>query len=389
MESSSDIQLTRYLYMKDEVILALVLSIIQKDTSSYFWAFELYYSGYKRDLINTFWSIYYDFFYILNPRFEKYLLNKLKNNFTNDNNDNDIIINIGNIIENFKIRSHNMDVFILREISNQFEFDTTFMNIYRETKNYDYFKEHLIELLNSKDYMMISYLIMNILYTQHFDILLETIVEIFKLDREKIFISYKKIYKKINTRRILLSRLIHFTADDNIKTQSIKKNIYITIDSSDVLSYKTMESSLCNNENDRSLPPYRILSKLDLCKINTSQSLSLFHLKRENKNIRNIVIDKWVYYASFSPFWEKRIKSFKGTILHQTKEIIFEDEDLQDKFFNIYDMELDEQSAKIQDAIFNDIFETQSISQLYLQHSKNSIINLDNDILEEIDKMIY
>jgi hypothetical protein len=390
MEVSSGIQLTRYLYMKDEVILALVLSIIQKDISSYFWAFELYYSGYERDLINTFWSLYYDFFYSLNPTFEKYLLNKLKNNLKNDtDNDDHNSITIGNIIENFKMRNHNMDVFILREISNQFEFDTTFINNYIETKNFEYFKQNLIELVNTKDYIMISYLILTILCEEHFDILLETFIEIFKLDREKIFMSYKKIRNKIDTRRILLSRFIHFTSCDNIKSNSTKKNIYITIDSSDVFCYKTIESSLCKNETDRSLMPYRILSKVQLSKINTSNSLSLFCLKRENKNIRDIVIENWLYYASFSPLWEKRIMSFRGKIVHEIKEIIFEDEELQDEFFNKYDMELDEQSAKIQDAIFNDICKKRTISDLYLQHNKNSIINLDNDILGEMDKLQY
>ena len=75
---SSDIVFTRYLYVKDEVYVSLLVSILNKSDDSIFWALELYYSGFIKELLNLLWKIYYDFFATLNPTFEKYLLKKYK-----------------------------------------------------------------------------------------------------------------------------------------------------------------------------------------------------------------------------------------------------------------------------------------------------------------------
>ena len=76
----NQIQFTRYLYEKDEVKLSLLLCILNKKEEAIFWAYELYYSGFKTELVNLFWTMYYDFYYTSNPSFEKYLLKKLNNN---------------------------------------------------------------------------------------------------------------------------------------------------------------------------------------------------------------------------------------------------------------------------------------------------------------------
>ena len=41
---------TRYLYIKDEVKSALLISILNKSDDAIFWAYELYYSGNKNEL---------------------------------------------------------------------------------------------------------------------------------------------------------------------------------------------------------------------------------------------------------------------------------------------------------------------------------------------------
>ena len=74
----SNLVLTRYLYIKDEVKLALLISILNKSDDAIFWAYELYYSGFKLELYEYIWKIYYDFFATLNPCFELYLNKTLK-----------------------------------------------------------------------------------------------------------------------------------------------------------------------------------------------------------------------------------------------------------------------------------------------------------------------
>ena len=108
---------TRYLYIKDEVKTALLLSILNKSDDAIFWAYELYYSGFKNELYALIWKIYYDFFATLNPSFSVYLSKK----FSNKDMIEDRLIS--SIIQNLIIRAFNTDVFLLRTISELFEAD--------------------------------------------------------------------------------------------------------------------------------------------------------------------------------------------------------------------------------------------------------------------------
>ena len=74
----SHIIFTRYLYLKDEVEIALLASLLNKKDDALFWAFELYFSGFESELIEILWKIYYEFYYSLNPSFECYFLKKHK-----------------------------------------------------------------------------------------------------------------------------------------------------------------------------------------------------------------------------------------------------------------------------------------------------------------------
>jgi len=68
--------LTRFLYIKDEVELSLVTALLKKKNlqECYYWASELYYSGF--DLFQLLWKIYFDFYYEFNPVMEMYMLKK-------------------------------------------------------------------------------------------------------------------------------------------------------------------------------------------------------------------------------------------------------------------------------------------------------------------------
>lgn len=50
----------------------------------------------------------------------------------------------------------------------------------------------------------------------------------------------------------------------------------------------------------------------------------------------------WEYYANFSPIWKKRFKNYKASF-NEEKEIIWEDLDLQENFYEKYGYEPDEQ----------------------------------------------
>jgi hypothetical protein len=69
---------TRYLYIKEEVVLALLLALLEKKSQDecLLWTYELYYSGFQEEIFQIILKIYYDFFATLNPSMESYILVK-------------------------------------------------------------------------------------------------------------------------------------------------------------------------------------------------------------------------------------------------------------------------------------------------------------------------
>ena len=68
---------TRYLYLKTDVKQALIGAVLNKDlTSSMYWVFELFFSGFQEETMDTLWQIYYDFYATLNPLLEAYMKKK-------------------------------------------------------------------------------------------------------------------------------------------------------------------------------------------------------------------------------------------------------------------------------------------------------------------------
>lgn len=66
--------LTRYLYIKQDVLISLLLSVTNKDwPQSLFWTCELYYSGFQEELVEFVWVIFRDCFQKYNPKLSKYI----------------------------------------------------------------------------------------------------------------------------------------------------------------------------------------------------------------------------------------------------------------------------------------------------------------------------
>ena len=86
------IQLTRYLYFLDECFYSLLMALINKKSFEevLFWAGEIYYSGFEKELWDHLWKIYYDFYAIRYPKFEK-KINKMSKEWENQKNIKNII----------------------------------------------------------------------------------------------------------------------------------------------------------------------------------------------------------------------------------------------------------------------------------------------------------
>ena len=71
------------------------------------------------------------------------------------------------------------------------------------------------------------------------------------------------------------------------------------------------------------------------------------HSTMEFNELLDIYRNHWLYYAAFTPIWIERIEQYKGSVDHETKKIVFGNEDLEEEFYNRYNYEPDEQPMSI------------------------------------------
>jgi len=374
---NTNFEFTRYLYEKEEVKIALTTSILDKKTEeALFWAYELFYSGFTSELYELFWKIYYDFYATRNPSFEKYLLNNLSSSSSLTNDDiGEEIVEL--IVNNFMIRPHTTDVFILQQIVKQYEFETCKQD-----------HEELANLLASEDYLMIAYFILNASEQSYLPEIYISMIEYFEnlglnIDIEKELSTFEKMNKNhflISYKRIiLLSRMIHyFTLLKKIK---LGKNLLLCSDEygeeNEINNYKTIEVVK---------PAWKTLSSINLLNIDQNNYLSLFRLKREKYNIINAYRDNWCYHASFSPLWQERIKSCNGTVDHINKKVIFNDYDDMERFYQNYGLEPDEQKIEIQEKTIQNIKQEKTCLQFYKKHKNHGIVDIEEEYLNDMCK---
>jgi hypothetical protein len=373
---NKEIQFTRYLYEKDEVKLALILCILNKKAEeAIFWAYELYYSEFKSELTDVFWSLYYDFYYTLNPSFEKYLQTRLKKNLALDT---DSVNYISMIVNNFMIRPHSMDIFMLKQIVEICDFDKTDIQEYIDSpgNNLEVIRRELITALRTKDFMMLASLILIDIKDEHIDTMFEAATNYFvtEMGLKKKVQDYDK--NATNKRVLILCRIVHyFTATANKK---LGKNLYVHVEPEEVVLYETIYTGA----------PRKILPLAKIYAIDSYNYLSLFDLKRETQDIKTAYYYNWLYYASHSPLWKSRILKHNGVIDQKNHKVEFDDDDI-DEFYDNYGYEPDEQSTEVENKTIQEIRKERNWQSFYKEHNINGIVEIEDDILSSIDKITY
>jgi hypothetical protein len=61
--------------------------------------------------------------------------------------------------------------------------------------------------------------------------------------------------------------------------------------------------------------------------------------------------ENWTYYAGLSPLWEERMETFSGKMNRKEKKVEFQDEKLEEEFYEKWNLEPDEQPKHIRDTI--------------------------------------
>jgi hypothetical protein len=359
------------------VRIALLVSILNKSNDAIFWAYELYYSGFKYELLNLIWKIYYDFFATLNPAYEAYFLKKHKELL--DENHNECIIS--SIIQDLLFRPFNRDVFMLRNICETFDIDVDYYNETEKMINMDEVSFNFTQWIFNNDFRSIAQWILNInkkiLPIDIYKICLDIFGKEVKLLKSKLtkeFVSAIKV--NININHILLSKIMTLFS----KKAELKKgkSIYIHVEPEDIIIY---EPIICSEE----LKHYRILEIAYMCGIDDFKHLSLFNLSRNKYDLQEKYRYNWEYHASFSPVWNKRIQEFKGYTDFIKQKVVFIDDDLMQEFYEFYGLEPDEQKLDVQNKSIQTIEKKYNWKWFNEQYKKNSLFEIYEEELEEFD----
>ena len=120
---------------------------------------------------------------------------------------------------------------------------------------------------------------------------------------------------------------------DPEKPETIKPR-FVVIKEEQIEKYKTVEPK------DKNWQHLRIVCEKRLY----SEKMT----KKKEEKLLQIFREKWLYYASRSPIWKKRILEYKGKINNRKKTVDFIDDDAFELFHDKFNYEPDEQPLELQ-----------------------------------------
>lgn len=354
--------LTRFLYNYDEVKINLLLSLLTKKEfrEVIFWSSEIYCSGFKKELWDYIWKIYYDFYAILSS------VEEIKKNYEKYLKENKFHYILKTLFVLFHSKV-SFDVFIVN-------------NLYKARKMSI---KTIKKMKFSNIKKMLKFFIEEKLIKK-FVIKLKHALQINKEETIK-FILEAFGNHEINNYEIGLFQQLFIISQKpktkhNTKKQEPNKKPKIKMSK----LQKAYALKLINFKFEKQNIKYKILKNMRHFSI--SKYTNSFKLEREKLDIKKIFRENWEYYANFSPIWNEKIKFYKGTI--KKKEIIFKNDDYYEDFYEQYNLEPGEQHLDIQEKSTKNLKKyktTELIIELF--GNKPILLELDNKI--DFEKIKY
>jgi hypothetical protein len=356
----STIVLTRYLYIKDEVELSLMMSLLTHNDRSLFWAYELYHSGFKNEVFALLWKIYYDFFATLNPSFWEFMVKKEK--------EKDQVKALASIVNNLLIRPPSLDMFLLRQMLQQKKLPE--ITLPKEIKEFQ-------EWLKEKDVESISSYVLQTCPLNQLQTILDATLTFFRCSPTKTVSTQKKWAKaiacsSIDPRTHLLSMILSMMATES--KIPLGKKLFLIVEDDEVTMYNTIEIDPTKSK------ARHVLKEATTYPIDENNYLSLFVLNRNSfpGPLTNMYYYHWEYHAAFSPIWAERLARHKGSLIHETRQVVFQEEysgsdDNQQAFYDLYGYEPDEQSREVQQKNIQYIQPMRTWQSIYERVKNNGI----------------
>jgi hypothetical protein len=388
--NSTTIQFTRYLYNKQYCKTALTLSMLNKDIDqSLFWGYELLFSGFKNDVYDCLLTIFYQFYYILNASYEKYLLDMIKQQ-------NHEYSTIYFIIVNKIKRHYTTDVFMLNGLSffyeeeDQEQKQNPKQNQNQNPKEQEQAKNKTDQILQhfiDHEYLQVAVLLLsstNVFSDRELIQLFTKILDYYitqgfvinyqaKIKDYQTLLSSSLImpYKKI----ILLSRLFHLKSLFENKKQG--KPVYIRSLPTENELYPFYTQIV-----DEGIRADQILQTETKYSINDIDFFSTFYSEKDDEKNKHAYLYHWEYYAFNTPVWKERFDYF-GAIKDDINQTIqFPSNEKKDEFYYLFGYQPEEQSSSIQ---YKSILKPNScvkhLIDFYDKYSLFNIVPINKDLL--------
>ena len=319
---------TRYLYIKEEVESALLISLLKRDVNSTrFWSEEL-----AKECEDTLLEIYFNFYFT--------------NNF-------DLITDLNDLLS--AKYEYNLDIYLLRKYVEELEpvnnldideedEDSQNFPVWLKERNYKQLAKYI---LRDCEEVILPYIL------KHIGTNIKEFNSIIKMignkDRVK---KYNRIIYLCFTMKYLLEQEKREKKEKEQKES--KESISITITIKEIEEIEVVEPYFdVDVSEDRG---WQKLSLVQRYAIDKYDYLCIFSKDRKNTS-REELLDRyrnhWLYYASFSLLWKERIEKYKGIISLERRSVTFADEtdaddDLLQEFYELYGLEPDEQSVIVQ-----------------------------------------
>uniref|UniRef100_A0A6C0IKD3 Uncharacterized protein n=1 Tax=viral metagenome TaxID=1070528 RepID=A0A6C0IKD3_9ZZZZ len=324
--------LSRFLYCKDEVELSLVTALLKKEELEviYYWAYELYYSGF--DIFEFMWQIYLDFYYEQHPQFEAYF--KKKHDLWKLDKD---MKHIAYILRNMYNLKATCTVFMMRQYTCKKDYKDMYPTIMYKLKT----KDENILYHNLYQNLLLA------LERRHFENICYYLRVLWEENKTNVGLVIGQflniIIKEEDTLHYVLaviSKKIYYQAEEN---KPVGKHIYVVPKQEQLDHIKQLEEELIQ-------PIYNTLMFKRFAEID--DRIGSFTLARGQWLTTEAFIKEmwfhWEYYAMGSPVWLRRLEKFGGTVNHRQKKIEFATEIGEEGFYDLYAYELDELPKEVQ-----------------------------------------
>tara|TARA_Y100001970_G_scaffold294056_1_gene446332 strand:- start:1265 stop:2512 length:1248 start_codon:yes stop_codon:yes gene_type:complete len=344
--------LTRYLYEKEEVILSLLNSLLEKKdlNSCFYWISELHYS--KINVTDILIQIYYDFYFLKNMNFESYF--------------------IKNIMDYHKTNDENIILLIIKHLFHSIHCPTLFLLRQQKPQKLSFRGKKPVWLSQFDDSYTLPFrsLFKDEIYWDTFNNISDDKLDDFYDKMKHFIVSIKKKKKCIfnNEKNEGLNKMISFLHLHNMHT-IIKIILFahcytiihkLTFEKKKLFIIKLTdeEIQLIHDWNDLDLIEKDKFGNRRLWKMLPTKRIYSVHemnfafnfIRRHSPDIIDDYYYHWEYLAYQCPLWKERFDFYNVTF--NGKKIIFPNDDLFEEFHELYYFEPDEQSGETNNKAF-------------------------------------